>query len=92
MVFSRDGNYLYTGARRDPDILCWDVRAASGIVYRLPRASAGTNQRIAFDIEPCGRHLVTGTHKLQPRRQPAAASECMRIDCCAAARVGAIEW
>ncbi|KAK9831400.1 hypothetical protein WJX81_001243 [Elliptochloris bilobata] len=60
VAFSRDGNYLYTGARRDPDILCWDVRAASGVVYRLPRASGTTNQRIAFDIEPCGRHLVTG--------------------------------
>ena len=88
MTFSRDGNYLYTGARRNPDILCWDVRAASGIVYRLPRASAGTNQRIAFDIEPCGRHLVTGTHQLQP--QPVVASKCMRDGCCAAAFVRAI--
>lgn len=59
-MFSRCGNYLYTGARRDPDILCWDVRANSGVVYRLPRTSATTNQRIAFDIEPCGRHLATG--------------------------------
>ena len=24
--FSRDGNYLYTGTRRDGDIFCWDVR------------------------------------------------------------------
>jgi hypothetical protein len=27
---------------------------------RLPRITADTNQRIAFDIEPCGRHLGTG--------------------------------
>ena len=77
MAFSRDGNYLYTGARRDPDILCWDVRASSGIVYRLARASAGTNQRISFDIEPCGRHLVTGTHTPKSQRRPAETSNCM---------------
>ena len=82
MAFSRDGNYLYSGARRDPDILCWDVRAASGVVYRLPRASAGTNQRIAFDIEPCGRHLVTGAHKRTLRRQPVEARERLRVAIC----------
>ena len=58
--FSKDGNYLYTGARRDPDIFCWDIRYTSDVVYRLQRDSAETNQRIQFDIEPLGRHLVTG--------------------------------
>ncbi len=28
--FSPDGNYLYTGARRDDSLLCWDVRATAG--------------------------------------------------------------
>ena len=60
--FSRDGNYLYTGARRDTDIFCWDIRYTSDVVYRLQRDSADTNQRIQFDIEPLGRHLATGTH------------------------------
>ncbi|KAK9160764.1 hypothetical protein Syun_007105 [Stephania yunnanensis] len=32
--FSRDGNYLYTGSRRDPYILCWDIRNTVGIVYK----------------------------------------------------------
>eukprot|EP00850_Spirogloea_muscicola_P016223 SM000130S27110 [mRNA] locus=s130:186264:190849:- [translate_table: standard] len=27
---------------------------------KMHRAAEGTNQRIAFDIEPCGRHLATG--------------------------------
>lgn len=65
--FSRDGNFLYTGARRDPDIFCWDVRYASDVVYRLQRESAGTNQRIHFDIEPCGRHLASGDPLLPSR-------------------------
>jgi hypothetical protein len=58
--FSADGNYLYTGARRDAALLCWDVRHASGAVYALRRATAATNQRVAFDIEPAGRHLASG--------------------------------
>ena len=58
--FSRDGNYLYTGARRDPEIFCWDIRYTSDVVYRLQRHTADTNQRIQFDIVPYGRHLSTG--------------------------------
>ncbi|KAI3996061.1 hypothetical protein MKX01_037571 [Papaver californicum] len=58
--FSKDGNYLYTGARKDPYILCWDIRKTAGIVYKLYRYSDSTNQRIFFDIEPSGRHLGTG--------------------------------
>ncbi|XP_057962800.1 uncharacterized protein LOC131154204 isoform X2 [Malania oleifera] len=55
--FSKDGNYLYTGGRKDPYILCWDVRNTVDIVYK---SSEYTNQRIMFDIEPFGRHLGTG--------------------------------
>lgn len=58
--FSADGNFLYTGARKDPHILCWDVRYTSEVVYTLQRDTADTNQRIQFDIEPVGRHLATG--------------------------------
>ena len=58
--FSPDGNFLYTGARRDPEILCWDVRSPTQPLYRLQRSSEGTNQRIQFTIEPVGRHLATG--------------------------------
>eukprot|EP00258_Populus_trichocarpa_P039007 XP_024455026.1 telomerase Cajal body protein 1 isoform X1 [Populus trichocarpa] len=32
--FSKDGNYLYTGGRKDPYILCWDVRKAVEVVYK----------------------------------------------------------
>ncbi|MQL80128.1 hypothetical protein Taro_012544 [Colocasia esculenta] len=58
--FSKDGNFLYTGGRKDPYILCWDVRNTAGVLYKLYRSSESTNQRISFDIEPCGRHLGTG--------------------------------
>ena len=44
----------------DAFIHCWDARSMSGSVYSLPRESGGTNQRIGFDIEPCGRHLLSG--------------------------------
>ncbi|KAL9234106.1 hypothetical protein vseg_009013 [Gypsophila vaccaria] len=58
--FSKDGNYLYTGARKDPYIMCWDVRNTVEVLYKLYRSTEQTNQRISFDIEPCGRHLATG--------------------------------
>lgn len=60
LCFSADGNFLYSGGRRDASICCWDVRYASGVLYTLQRPSATTNQRMAFDVEPCGRHLATG--------------------------------
>lgn len=60
VIFSRDGNYLYSGARRDPKILCWDVRLASEPLYELLRDTGDTNQRLQFDIDPTGRHLATG--------------------------------
>ncbi|EFJ26631.1 hypothetical protein SELMODRAFT_172852 [Selaginella moellendorffii] len=58
--FSKDGNYLYSGARKDPSICCWDVRYTTSLVYKLERAVTNTNQRIAFDIEPYAQHLGTG--------------------------------
>ncbi|KAG8376846.1 hypothetical protein BUALT_Bualt09G0106300 [Buddleja alternifolia] len=58
--FSKDGNYLYTGGRKDPYVLCWDIRKTVDIVYKLYRSCEGTNQRIQFDIEPLGRYLGTG--------------------------------
>ncbi|XP_031276764.1 telomerase Cajal body protein 1 [Pistacia vera] len=60
LQFSKDGNYLYTGGRKDPYILCWDVRKAVEVVYKFYRSSEYTNQRILFDIDPSGRHLGTG--------------------------------
>ncbi|KAI5656964.1 hypothetical protein M9H77_25757 [Catharanthus roseus] len=58
--FSKDGNYLYTGGRKDPYILCWDIRKTVETVYKLYRSTETTNQRIHFDIDPVGKHLATG--------------------------------
>ncbi|EPS70337.1 hypothetical protein M569_04425, partial [Genlisea aurea] len=62
VLFSKDGNYLYTGGRKDPYILCWDIRKTVDIVYKLLyRSSEDTNQRIHFDVEHGGRYLGTGS-------------------------------
>ncbi|KAK8488218.1 hypothetical protein V6N13_120025 [Hibiscus sabdariffa] len=58
--FSKDGNHLYTGARKDPYIMCWDIRKAVEVVYKFYRSCESTNQRIAFDIDCSGQHLGTG--------------------------------
>lgn len=58
--FSPDGNFLYSGARQDASLHCWDVRYTSSCLYTMQRDSASTNQRIGFDIEPCGERLFSG--------------------------------
>ena len=60
LKFSVCGAYLYSGARRDGAIYCWDARQLNGAVYALQRDVHTTNQRIYFDIEPWGRHLASG--------------------------------
>ncbi len=70
VAYTADGHFLLSGARQDADLICWDLRVAGGgagdgageraVLYRLPRDTAGTNQRVAFSLEPCGRHLATG--------------------------------
>lgn len=61
VMFSGDGYYLYSGARCDDSIICWDIRSTAAPVYHLQRETTSTNQRIHFDIEPiAGRHLATG--------------------------------
>ena len=56
----RCGNFVYSGARHDPNILCWDVRYTQECLYRLQGFQSHTAQRITFDIEPCGRLLFAG--------------------------------
>ncbi|KAM7377523.1 hypothetical protein PAMA_014026 [Pampus argenteus] len=59
LFFSPDGNYLYTGGRKDPEILCWDLREPDKVVFSLKR-NVATNQRIYFDLDPSGRYLLSG--------------------------------
>lgn len=57
----RCGNFLYTRARKDSNIYCWDVRNTLSCLYSLEVPESDTNQRLSFDIEPYGRHMVAGS-------------------------------
>ncbi|XP_067828299.1 telomerase Cajal body protein 1 [Heptranchias perlo] len=59
VAFSPDGNLLYTGGRKDPEILCWDLRQPGKVLFSMLR-SATTNQRMYFDLELYGRYVVSG--------------------------------
>ncbi|XP_068444513.1 telomerase Cajal body protein 1 [Clinocottus analis] len=59
LLFSPDGNHLYTGGRKDPEILCWDLREPDKVLFSLKR-NVATNQRIYFDLDPSGRYLLSG--------------------------------
>jgi len=58
--FSPDGQFLFTGGRKDNHILCWDIRNTSSPLYHLPRV-VQTNQKVYFDIDPSGSYLITGS-------------------------------
>ncbi|XP_074598889.1 telomerase Cajal body protein 1 homolog [Brevipalpus obovatus] len=60
LMFSPDGTKLFSGGRRDSEILCWDMRNLSTILYSMKRV-VETHQRVYFDITPDGRYLVTGS-------------------------------
>ncbi|CAG8810636.1 31722_t:CDS:10 [Gigaspora margarita] len=57
--FSPDGYYLFSASRKNNDISCWDIRNSGEILYRLQR-QGDTNQRLSFDIDHCGKFLITG--------------------------------
>ncbi|KAL0970222.1 hypothetical protein UPYG_G00238940 [Umbra pygmaea] len=59
LFFSPDGNYLYTGGRKDPEVLCWDLRDPGKVLFSMKR-NVATNQRIYFDLDPSGRYLLSG--------------------------------
>ena len=76
--FSHDGTYLFSGARQDDAILCYDVRRSQAPIASFERRCA-TNQRIGFDLSSDSRALVTGGEDgrvlvydvLQPEPPPA---------------------
>ncbi len=44
-----------SGGRKDPEILCWDLRSPGKILHTMMRQVA-TNQRIYFDIDRSDRN------------------------------------
>ena len=59
MRFSDDGNRLYSGARKDSDIICWDIRNF-GKVLQVFKRNVQTNQRVYFDLH--SKYLVSGSN------------------------------
>ncbi|XP_069502336.1 telomerase Cajal body protein 1 [Ambystoma mexicanum] len=59
MAFSPDGNCLFTGGRKDPEILAWDLRQPGKVLFYMLR-SVTTNQRMYFDLEMSGQYLLSG--------------------------------
>ncbi|XP_017785541.1 PREDICTED: telomerase Cajal body protein 1 [Nicrophorus vespilloides] len=59
MAFSHCGMRLYSGGRKDKEIICWDLRVPGRPLFCVPR-DANTNQKITIDISSCGKWLVSG--------------------------------
>ncbi|XP_061446215.1 telomerase Cajal body protein 1 [Rhineura floridana] len=58
-LFAPDGFHLFTGGRKDAEILCWDLRQPGEVLSAMCRTVA-TNQRLYFDLDPSGRLLLSG--------------------------------
>jgi len=57
LLFSPNGHYLFSGARKDPLLICWDLRTQTPLC-RFRRQS-DTNQRLQFAVSASGQHLST---------------------------------
>ncbi|XP_020822083.2 telomerase Cajal body protein 1 [Phascolarctos cinereus] len=60
LCFHPDGNRLFSGARKDAELLCWDLRQPGHLLLSLTR-EVSTNQRIYFDLDPTGQFLASGS-------------------------------
>uniref|UniRef100_A0A8C3VX92 Telomerase Cajal body protein 1 n=1 Tax=Catagonus wagneri TaxID=51154 RepID=A0A8C3VX92_9CETA len=60
LCFHPDGNRFFSGARKDAELLCWDLRQPANPLWSLSR-EVTTNQRIYFDLDPTGQFLVSGS-------------------------------
>ncbi|XP_026122627.1 telomerase Cajal body protein 1-like [Carassius auratus] len=59
LLFSPNGYHLFTGGRKDSEILCWDLRDPGQVLFSMHR-NVNTNQRIYFDLDQSGRYLLSG--------------------------------
>ena len=60
LQFSADGRYLYSAARKDDKILCWDIRGSGQLLCTMERPG-NSNQHIQFDLErSTGRVISAG--------------------------------
>lgn len=49
VAFCEDGSKLFSGGRKDPEILCWDLRNL-GKVLSVYKRTVNTNQTMYFDV------------------------------------------
>uniref|UniRef100_A0A0N5CGT6 WD repeat-containing protein 79 n=1 Tax=Strongyloides papillosus TaxID=174720 RepID=A0A0N5CGT6_STREA len=60
MEYSKDGQYIFIGGRKDEGISCYDTRMLGFKMYDIPRPGTHS-QRIEFEIDPSGSFLFSGT-------------------------------
>jgi len=60
VLWSKCGNFLFSGGRRDNFIHCWDIRNTSRTIFKMAR-NCITNQKMFFDVHPSGQWLISGT-------------------------------
>jgi hypothetical protein len=58
LKFSNSGYFLFSGARKDDNIHCWDLRFSNQTLYSIKR-KVNTNQRILFDIDNYSNYLIS---------------------------------
>lgn len=61
LMFSSDGNKLFSGARKDSNLYCWDMRNP-GKILQVFKRDVQTNQRIYFDLIQ-NKYLCSGNNK-----------------------------
>lgn len=59
LMHSNDGKYLISGARKDSEIYCWDLRNL-GQVLKVFKREIDTNQRFYFDIDSESKYIYSG--------------------------------
>jgi WD40 repeat protein len=57
LQFSPNGLYMFSGARKDAHLICWDLRTQTPLCRF--RRHCDTNQRLQFDVSPSGEFLLT---------------------------------
>jgi WD40 repeat protein len=54
------GARVWSAARKDASLLCWDARALAGPLVTAARDAATTNQRLGIGFDPPGGTVVSG--------------------------------
>lgn len=62
VTFSRNGMFLFSGARKDDSICCWDMRNTTEPMFFFDlERKVTTNQKMSFDVDIFTKYLITGS-------------------------------